>query len=121
MRTRDFDYELPPGLIAQEPAARRDEARMLVVERQAGIFHHRRVRDLPEWLQAGDLLVANNTRVIPARVFGAKPTGGKTCGVYPKSLPRLSAAFSAASILPCSSACRPVKPFNSPCGCIRKR
>lgn len=77
MRTQDFDYELPAELIAQEPAERRDEARLLVVERRTGALHHRRVRDVPEFLRAGDLLVANNTRVIPARVFGTKPTGGK--------------------------------------------
>ena len=50
---------------------------MLVVERRTGILYHRHARDLPEFLRSGDLLVANNTRVIPARVFGAKPTGGK--------------------------------------------
>ncbi|MBP7829113.1 MAG: tRNA preQ1(34) S-adenosylmethionine ribosyltransferase-isomerase QueA [Kiritimatiellae bacterium] len=77
MRTQDFDYELPPERIAQEPAERRDEARMLVVERRTGVLRHQRVRALPEFLRAGDLLVANDTRVIPARVFGVKPTGGK--------------------------------------------
>ncbi|MBU1693557.1 MAG: tRNA preQ1(34) S-adenosylmethionine ribosyltransferase-isomerase QueA [Verrucomicrobia bacterium] len=77
MRTQDFDYKLPPERIAQLPAERRDDARMLVVERRTGLLRHQRVQDLPVFLRPGDLLVANNTRVIPARLFGAKPTGGK--------------------------------------------
>jgi len=77
MRTQDFDYELPPERIAQVPAERRDEARMLVVERRIGALHHRRARDLPEYLRTGDLLVANNTRVIPARLLGRRETGGQ--------------------------------------------
>jgi S-adenosylmethionine:tRNA ribosyltransferase-isomerase len=78
MKTADFDFELPPELIAQHPAARRERSRMLVVRRQAGTLEHRHFSDLPRYLDKGDLLVVNNTRVIPARVFGQKPgTGGK--------------------------------------------
>ena len=78
MRTADFDFELPPELIAQHPAQRREQSRMLVVRRQEGTLEHRRFFDLPQYLRKDDLLVVNNTRVIPARVFGRKPgTGGK--------------------------------------------
>ena len=77
MRTSDFDYDLPPERIAQAPAPRRDEARLLVVRRATGDLLHRRVSDLPDFLAPGDLLVANDTRVLPARVFAYKPTGGK--------------------------------------------
>ena len=77
MRTADFEYVLPADRIAQAPAARRDEARLLVVRRSTGELEHRRVGDLPEYLAAGDLLVANDTRVIPARLIGWKPSGGK--------------------------------------------
>ena len=78
MKTADFDFELPPELIAQHPAQRREQARMLVVRRREGTLEHRHFFDLPQYLNQGDLLVVNNTRVIPARVFGKKPvTGGK--------------------------------------------
>ena len=80
MKSADFDYDLPPELIAQEPAPRRDGARMLVLDRAAHTIEHRQFADLPAYLRAGDLLVVNDTRVIPARVFGRKAragTGGK--------------------------------------------
>ena len=78
MKVADFDYVLPPDLIAQEPAARREGARMLVLDRAAGSITHRNFSDLEDYLRAGDLLVVNDTRVIPARVFGRKAaTGGK--------------------------------------------
>lgn len=80
MKTAEFDYELPEGLIAQEPAARRDGARMLVLDRAKESWIHTRFSALPDWLDAGDLVVVNDTRVIPARVFGRKAkegTGGK--------------------------------------------
>ena len=80
MKVADFDYELPPELIAQEPAERRDGARMLVLDRAARTWEHKHFADLPAYLRANDLLVANDTRVIPARVFGRKAkegTGGK--------------------------------------------
>lgn len=80
MRTDDFDYSLPPELIAQTPAERRDGARMMVLHRATQRIEHRLFADLPEYLETGDLLVVNNTRVIPARIFGTKTkegTGGK--------------------------------------------
>ena len=75
MLTTEFDYELPPERIAQRPAPR-GESRLLVLDRE-GPERHRRVRDLPELLRAGDLLVLNDTRVIPARLFGRRPGGGQ--------------------------------------------
>ena len=70
MLTREFDYELPPELIAQEPPAERGTSRMMVLHRADGRLEHRRVSDLPEYLAAGDLLVLNDTRVFPARLQG---------------------------------------------------
>lgn len=77
MKTSDFDYALPPELIAQEPAPERSDARMLVVRRQTGILEHSRVSALGDYLHGGDVLVVNNTKVIPARIRGVKlQTGG---------------------------------------------
>jgi S-adenosylmethionine:tRNA ribosyltransferase-isomerase len=73
----DFAFELPPELIAQTPLAERSAGRMLVLDRATGAIADRRVRDLPDFLVAGDLLVLNNTRVIAARLFGSKPSGGR--------------------------------------------
>lgn len=67
--TSDFDYHLPPELIASEPLPDRAASRMLVVDRQAGTIAHRMFSDLPEFLREGDLFVMNNTRVVPARYF----------------------------------------------------
>lgn len=78
MQTADFHYALPPELIAQQPADARDGSRLLVLHRADGRIEHRRFTDLPEYLRAGDLLVLNNTRVIPARLYARKPgTGGR--------------------------------------------
>ncbi len=71
-----LDYSLPPERIAQEPAEPRDAARLLVLERATGARHHARVRDLPAWLEPGDLLVRNATRVLAARLRGRKASGG---------------------------------------------
>lgn len=76
LRTSDFDYDLPPELIAQTPIEPRDQARLLRLDRRSGAIDHHRFSDLPDLLQPGDLLVANESRVIPARLFGRKPTGG---------------------------------------------
>ena len=76
MLVADFDYNLPKELIAQQPLARRDASRMLVLERGTGKLHDAMFSDIGQWLRKGDLLVLNNTRVIPARVFGKLPTGG---------------------------------------------
>lgn len=77
MKTDLFNYDLPPELIAQHPPARRELARMLVLHRAAGRIEHRSITDIVEYLHAPDVLVLNNTKVIPARVFGTKATGGK--------------------------------------------
>ncbi|HEU4335266.1 MAG TPA: tRNA preQ1(34) S-adenosylmethionine ribosyltransferase-isomerase QueA [Candidatus Eisenbacteria bacterium] len=78
MKTADFDYELPPGLIAQHPAPERDAARLLVLDRGAEGLRHARFRDLPRFLKPGDLLVANDTRVLPARIFARARRGDGT-------------------------------------------
>ncbi len=70
MLTSDFDYELPPELIAQEPPSERGTSRMMVLRRAGGRLEHRNVADLPEYLKDGDLLILNDTRVFPARVQG---------------------------------------------------
>lgn len=72
----DFQFDLPPGLIAQVPAERRDQARLLVLDRRSGDLTHTHVRSLVEHLRAGDLLVVNDTKVIPARLFGRTASGG---------------------------------------------
>jgi S-adenosylmethionine:tRNA ribosyltransferase-isomerase len=77
VRTDDFDYDLPTGMIAQAPAMPRDSCRLLVLNRASGQVDHRRFSDLPEYLAPGDVLVVNETRVLPARLRGVKDeTGG---------------------------------------------
>jgi S-adenosylmethionine:tRNA ribosyltransferase-isomerase len=70
--TSDFDYHLPPELIAQKPLPQRDDSRMMVVRRRQGEIIHARFKDLPEYLGAGDVLILNNTKVIPAKAWGKK-------------------------------------------------
>ena len=77
MRTADFDFELPLDLIAQQPAPERDQSRLLVLNRAKGELSHQRFSDLPDWLRRGDLLVVNDSRVIPARLRGAKSSGAE--------------------------------------------
>ena len=78
MKTAEFDYELPASLIAQHPLDDRASARMMVVNRNSGSIDHKHVRELPGFLNAGELLVVNDTRVIPARILGKREdTGGK--------------------------------------------
>ena len=77
MNVADFDFDLPAERIAQRPAARRDQSRMLVLDRGTGALRHRRFSDLLELLHPGDLLVLNDTRVLPARLVGHKPSGGR--------------------------------------------
>ncbi|HHY44897.1 MAG TPA: tRNA preQ1(34) S-adenosylmethionine ribosyltransferase-isomerase QueA [Firmicutes bacterium] len=77
MRVDEFDYSLPQELIAQVPIDRRDESRLLVLDRSTGQREHRRFRDVREYLRPGDALVVNDTRVIPARMHGTRATGGK--------------------------------------------
>src|SRR5437868_10016480 len=77
MRTESFDYPLPENRIAQSPIEPRDASRLLVLDRRSGAVAHHAFRDLPELLAPGDLLVLNDTRVLPARLVGTKPTGGR--------------------------------------------
>ena len=77
LQTADFDYPLPSELIAQKPLPRRDDSRLLVLDRGSGTIHHSTFRSLADWLEPGDLFVANNSRVIPARLHGSRVgTGG---------------------------------------------
>jgi S-adenosylmethionine:tRNA ribosyltransferase-isomerase len=74
---RDFHYELPAELIAQQPLAERSASRLLTLDGTSGAYADRAFRDLPHLLQPGDLLVLNDTRVVPARLAGTKPSGGR--------------------------------------------
>ncbi len=76
MRLSDFDFTLPPALIAQSPARPRDAARLLVLDRTTGALTHRIFRDLPDCLRPADVLVLNDTKVLPARLRARRPTGG---------------------------------------------
>lgn len=75
MLVKDFDYKLPKDLIAQRPIEPRDHSRLLIVDKYTGALEHRHFYDLPSYLRAGDVLVFNDTRVIPARLHGIKETG----------------------------------------------
>ena len=77
MRLTDFDYELPEELIAQEPSARRDGARMMILDRQAQQVEETEFSKITDRFRPGDVLVCNDTKVIPARLLGTKTTGGK--------------------------------------------
>ena len=77
MKTSDFNYNLPESSIAQTPAEPRDSSRLLVLHRDTGTLEHRIFYDVSDYLRAGDLLVLNQTRVIPARIFARKETGGR--------------------------------------------
>ena len=78
MKTADFDYHLPKDLIAQTPVEPRDSSRLLVLNRQGGSWEHRRFPELLDYLQPGDVLVVNNSRVFPARILARREdTGGR--------------------------------------------
>src|SRR5688572_11295648 len=78
LRLDDFDYDLPPELVAQAPLPDRDASRLMVLDRASGGIHHSAVRELASWLSPGDLLVANNSRVLAARLRGTRvDTGGR--------------------------------------------
>ncbi len=76
-RIEDYDYDLPPELIAQHPATARELSRLLVLDRSSGALIHSRFDRIGEYLRPGDLLVVNDTRVVPARLLGHKPSGGR--------------------------------------------
>lgn len=77
MKLSDFHYDLPKSLIAQRPCAKRSGSRLLVLYRDTGDIEHRLFSDLPDYMQANDLMIFNDSRVIPARLYGQKTTGGK--------------------------------------------
>lgn len=77
MDLRQFDYDLPPERIAQTPVEPRHASRLMVVNRQSGDVSHHTFADIVQFIRPGDILVANDSRVIPARLYGRKPTGGK--------------------------------------------
>jgi len=77
MKTSELDYDLPEELIAQRPSEKRDEARMLILDRTPGTIREDVFRNIAAYLQPGDCLVLNDTRVIRARLHGHKPTGGR--------------------------------------------
>ena len=75
MKVTDFDYDLPKELIAQTPIEKRDESRLMVLDRSKETIEHKKFKDIVEYLKPGDVLVRNNTKVIPARLYGRKETG----------------------------------------------
>lgn len=77
MHRQDFSYDLPPELIAQAPLSERSASRLLVLAGRSGMLQDSTFRELPRWLRPGDLLVLNDTRVVPARLLGSKPSGGR--------------------------------------------
>ena len=77
MKVTDFDYELPEELIAQTPIEKRDESRLMVLDRKEQTIEHKHFKDIIDYLEPGDVLVRNNTKVIPARLYGKKETGAK--------------------------------------------
>lgn len=81
-KTSTYDYELPNELIAQEPAEPRDSSRLLVVNRENGTTEHKRFKDIVSYLKPGDLLVLNDTKVLPARVLGIKEPGGANVEIF---------------------------------------
>ena len=76
MKLEDFDYELPKELIAQEPCEQRDACRLMVLNREAGTIEHKHFHDIIDYLKPGDCLVMNDSKVIPARLFGVKDVTG---------------------------------------------
>ena len=70
LKTSDFDYNLPESLIAQHPTEKRDAARLMVLDKQTGAIEHRIFRDVKDFLRPGDVLVVNDSKVIPARLYG---------------------------------------------------
>ena len=86
MKTSDFLYDLPEDLIAQTPLPKRDDSRLLVLDKRTGAIEHRRFYDLADYLRPGDCLVLNDSRVIPARLFGTRPSGGAVEVVLLKEL-----------------------------------
>ena len=101
LKMSDFDYALPPELIAQTPIEPRDASRLLVVERKSGTLTHRHFRDVGDYLRPGDLLIANHSRVIPARLLGHRAeTGGAVEVLLLSERPDLGADYWEALVRP---------------------
>ena len=81
MKTKDFDYYLPEELIAQTPLEKRDESRLMCLDKETGAISHQHFYELPEFLKPGDCLILNNSRVLPARLLGRRLPGGGACEV----------------------------------------
>ena len=81
MKTSDFYYDLPPELIAQTPLEKRDESRLLCLDKATGKWSHHHFYELPDFLRSGDCLILNNSRVLPARLLGRRLPGGGACEV----------------------------------------
>ena len=81
MKTSDFYYELPPELIAQTPIEKRDNSRLMTLSRENGAIGHHHFYELPEFLNPGDCLILNDSRVLPARLLGQRLPGGGACEV----------------------------------------
>ena len=77
MKVSEFNYELPEELIAQTPLEKRDESRLMILDKANQTIEHKTFKDIIEYLEPGDCLVRNNTKVIPARIYGKKETGAK--------------------------------------------
>ena len=75
MKVSEFDYELPEELIAQTPIKKRDESRLMVLDKENKKIEHKIFKDILEYLKPGDVIVRNNTKVLPARIYGKKDTG----------------------------------------------
>ena len=103
MKRTDFSYDLPPHLIAQRPLPERSDSRLLVLQGDCGEVFHHSFRELPDFLNAKDLLVFNDTRVIPARLWGRKETGGKVQVL----IERLTGAHTAVAHIRSSKSPRP--------------
>ena len=74
MNVSDFNYNLPEGLIAQTPLEKRDESRLMVLNKKTETIEHKKFKDIIDYLKPGDCLVRNNTKVLPARIYGNKET-----------------------------------------------
>ena len=88
MKLSEFDYELPKELIAQYPVEERDKCRLMVLDRETRSISHKTFEDIVGYFKPGDLLVMNNTKVIPARLFGKRKSGGKYARPKRKSGPQ---------------------------------
>src|SRR4026209_2227847 len=88
MNLKEFDYDLPPALIAAVPSREREGSRLLVVRRPSGEIFHRLCSDLGAFLDPGDILVLNDTKVFPARLHGSKASGGRVEALLLEQFPR---------------------------------